>query len=472
MAKNEVCSRATSPHIDGISDLCHNLGSFLKEYLMKVRIGIRREDKNQWERRVPLIPSHVREIMQNHPVEMWMQPSAIRVFADQEYAQEGVNIAEDISSCSLVLAVKEIPVDFFQPGNRYMFFSHTIKGQPYNMPMLKKMAEMGNTLIDYERVIDERGQRLVFFGTQAGQAGMIDTLSVFGQKAKHEGLENPFEPISLAYQYGSLVEAKESLKKIGWKIHDSGFSTALTPLICGFAGYGRVSQGAQEIFDLLPVEEISPEKLESFIKSGNYSSHKVYKVVFKEEHMVRPLSPSSSFDLQDYYNHPEHYESIFESYLPFLSILVNCIYWAPQYPHFVSKKFLKHLWQKENFPLLRTIGDISCDVEGAIECTVRPTNPGNPAYIYDPLEDRVVDGIKGRGVAVMATDNLPAELSLESSIFFSNALLPFVPALARADHSKSFEECDLPFPIKKAIILYRGEFTPEYEYMKKFISSI
>lgn len=439
---------------------------------MKIRIGIRREDKNRWERRIPLIPSHVREIIQDHSLEIWMQPSAIRVFTDQEYAEEGAKITEDLSSCSLVLAVKEIPIDFFQPERSYMFFSHTIKGQPYNMPMLKKMKNLKTTLIDYERVIDEKGQRLVFFGTQAGQAGMIDTLSVFGQKAKHEGLANPFEQIQLAHQYGSLVDAKESLKKIGWKIHDSGIPPGLSPLICGFAGYGRVSQGAQEIFDLLPFEKVAPEKLASFMKDRNYSSHKVYKVVFKEEHMVKPLSCSSGFNLQDYYEHPEKYVSIFESYLPFLSILVNCIYWAPQYPHFVTKKFLKLLWEKEAIPRLRVIGDISCDVEGAIECTLRPTNPGNPVYIYDPIENTADDGIEGRGVAVMATDNLPAELSLESSIFFSNALLPFVPALARADYSKEFEECDLPFPIKKAIILYRGEFPPEYEYMKKFISSI
>ncbi len=435
---------------------------------MKVRVGIRREDKNRWERRVPLIPSHVREILCDNPLEIWMQPSAIRVFSDQEYAREGVKISEDLASCSLVLAVKEIPIDFFRPEKSYMFFSHTIKGQPYNMPMLKKMKDLKTTLIDYERVIDEKGQRLVFFGTQAGQAGMIDTLYAFGQKAKHEGYGNPFEQILLAYRYGSLVEAKESLKKVGWNLHDSGLPPALTPLVCGFAGYGRVSRGAQEIFDLLPVEEIAPTQLESFVKDGNYSSHKVYKTVFKEEHMVRLRSSSSGFDLQDYYDHPEKYESIFESYLPFLSILMNCIYWAPQYPHFVTNESLKQLWKGETFPCLRVIGDISCDVEGAIECTVRPTNPGNPVYIYDPIENKVTDGIKGRGVAVMATDNLPAELSLESSVFFSNALLPFVPALSLADYSKSFEECDLPLPIKKAIILYRGELTPEYEYMKKF----
>ncbi len=436
---------------------------------MKIRFGIRREDKNPWERRVPIIPSHAREILQNFPLELWMQPSSIRVFTDQDFNAEGAKIKEDLSSCSVVFAVKEIPLDLFVYGKTYMFFSHTIKGQRDNMPMLKKMVELKCTLIDYEKVVDEKGQRLIFFGTQAGQAGMIDTLWSFGQRLKNLGMSTPFENARLAHQYGSLVDAKESIKKMGWDIHNQGIDPSLAPMICGFTGYGHVSQGAQEIFDLLPYEEVSPLDLESFYKQGNYTSNKVYKVIFKEEHMVKPLSASQKFHLQEYYGHPEKYRSVFESYIPFLSILVNCVYWAPQYPHFVTKEFLRQLWAKENSPRLKVIGDISCDVEGAIECTLYSTNPGEPVYVYDPIEQKALRGTKGRGVAVMATDNLPAELSLESSLFFSDALLPFVPAIAMADFSCDFKDCDLPYPIKKAIILYKGEFTPEYEYMKEYI---
>ncbi len=436
---------------------------------MKTRIGIRREDKNPWERRVPLIPSHVRELLQNNPVELLMQPSKIRIFPDEDYVREGAEIEEDLSSCSVVIAVKEIPVDFFQPGKAYMFFSHTIKGQPYNMPMLKRMMELECTLIDYERVLDKKGQRLVFFGTQAGQAGMTDSLWALGQRLKVEGLGSPFLEVDLAHQYNSLTEAKESIQKVGWQIHDNGLHPSLVPLICGFAGYGRVSQGAQQIFDLLPVEEISPGELASFHHSRNHSANRVYKVVFKEEHMVKPVSSSHGFELQDYYDHPEKYRSIFESYLPYLTVLVNCVYWAPQYPHFLTKQFLRKLWQEEKPPHLKVIGDISCDVEGAVECTLRATNPGDPVYVYDPIEEKALNGIEGRGVVVMATDNLPAELSLESSIFFSDALMPFIPDLAQADFSGRFEECGLPEAIKKAVILFRGKLTPDYEYMKKFV---
>jgi alpha-aminoadipic semialdehyde synthase len=436
---------------------------------MKTKIGIRREDKNPWEKRVPLIPSHAREIMQNHPIEIWMQPSPIRIFSDEEYEREGAKIGEDLSPCSVVFAVKEIPVDFFLPEKTYVFFSHTIKGQPHNMPILKRMMKQRNTLIDYETIVDDKGQRMVFFGTQAGRAGMIDTLWALGQRLRKQGLSNPFAMIKLAHHYMSLVEAKESIEKVGWIVNKSGLDESLKPLICGFAGYGRVSQGAQQIFDLLPVEEIAPEDLQAFCKSGNYSSNRVYKVVFKEEHMVQPVSSSDKFDLHDYYDHPEKYVSVFDSFLPYLTVLVNCIYWTPQYPRFVTKKFLKQLWAAKALPNLRVIGDISCDVEGSVECTVRPTNPGNPVYVFDPLEDRIQDGVDGRGVVIMATDNLPAELALESSIYFSRSLLTLVPSVARASFSGSFEECDLPKPLKNAVVLYQGKFTPSYEYMKKFV---
>ena len=123
---------------------------------MKTLIGIRREDKNPWERRVPLIPAHVREIIQNHPLEIWLQPSSIRIFQDKEYLREGARVEEDLAPCSIIFAIKEIPVHFFKEERVYVFFSHTVKGQSYNMPMLQRMIELRCTLIDYEKIESEK----------------------------------------------------------------------------------------------------------------------------------------------------------------------------------------------------------------------------------------------------------------------------------------------------------------------------
>ena len=432
-------------------------------------IGIRRENINVWEKRVPLIPSHVRELMKNYPLDVWLQPSSIRIFPDGDYVREGAKIEENLSSCPIIFAIKEIPLRFIEKEKVYIFFSHTIKGQPHNMPMLQKMVDLHCTLIDYEKMVNEKGQRLLFFGKQAGQAGMIDTFWALGQRLKIEGIKNPFAAVKKATDYKSLVEAREGIEKVGWQIHNRGLGAARPPLIVGFTGYGHVSQGAQEIFDLLPFEEINPKKFKQFIKEKNFSANRVYKVVFKEEDLVKPKSAASKFDLQDYYDNPQKYKPIFESYLHHLTVLVNCIYWAPKYPRFVTKKYLKKLFSSSQSPRLQVIGDISCDVEGSVEATVRATGPGNPVYVYDPFQDAALDGFKGSGPVIMAVYNLPAEIPLESSVFFSGALKPFVPGIAAADFSKDFASCHLPEPIQKAVILFRGQFTPDYEYMKNFI---
>jgi len=436
---------------------------------MNNHIGIRREDHNKWEKRVPLIPAHIKELIRNHAMEVSIQSSSLRIFSEEDFQDAGARIVDKLAASPIILGVKEIPLHCLEKNKAYMFFSHTIKGQPENMAMLKQMMNLNCTLIDYEKIMDSKGRRLVFFGTQAGQAGMIDTLWALGRRLDQEYGENIFSCLDQAFQYASLVEAIEKLKRIAWVISETGLDPSLSPLVCGFAGYGRVSQGAQEIFDLLPLENIEPDDLADFVKKGNYTSNRVYKVVFQEKDMVKPLLDRKSFDLQDYYENPENYTSKFDSYLPYLSILVNCIYWEPRYPRFVTKSSLKNLWENFSSPRLKVIGDISCDINGSIECTAKATSPDQPTFVYDPISDQITDGFKGRGVTVMSIDNLPAEIPLESSLSFSQSLKPFVPEIASADFSEDFKRLKLPPEILRAVILHKGKFTPDYQYLKKHI---
>jgi len=436
----------------------------------KACIGVRREDKNPWEKRAPLIPSHVRELIEQQDLSVTVQPSEIRVFSDREYSREGAILSESLSGCGVILAIKEVPLELIQERSIYLFFTHTTKGQAYNRPMLQRLKDKNCTVIDYEKIRDEQDQRLLFFGIQAGQSGMIETLSALGNRLKHEGRENPFESLQQPHVYASLVDAREEIQKIGRRIHDQGLPSSVTPLVCGFMGYGRTSQGAQEMFDLLPHETLQPEDLETFFVEKNYSAHRVYKVVFKEEHLVEPLQAGAGFELQDYYTHPAKYRSVFSTYLPYLTILVNCIYWEPRFPRFVPLSALHALISQNDNPSLRVIGDISCDIEGSIECTRRITTPESPVFVYDPIKDTIRDGFAGRGVVIMAIDNLPAEIPLESSVFFSAALKPYIPAIAEADYKLEFSDCQLPAAIKRAVILYNGNFTPDYAYMQEYLT--
>ena len=424
------------------------------------RIGIRREDKNIWERRTPVVPEQVREL---RDIEFFVQPSKIRAFRDGEYVEAGANIQDSLNQCNVIFAVKEIPLDFFKKNKTYVFFSHTTKGQKHNMPMLKKMMELKSQLIDYEKIVDEKKMRLIFFGRYAGLAGMIDTLWALGQRLKEEGIENPFAEIKQTYTYSSLGEAKKAIKKISEDIKKNGLPESITPLIFGIAGYGNVSKGAQEIIDILPVKEITPDEVVS-LRDRDYSRNHIYKVVFKEEDIVEPVS--GEFELQDYYRHPEKYRSKFDKYLRDLTVLVNAIYWDKIYPRLVTKKYLK-----ENYGKIRlmVIGDIGCEINGAIECNVKITEPDNPVFVYESLTDKTTDGFKGKGVVVLAVDNLPCELPKESSKDFSSALKRFIPLIASADFSVDFEDCNLPPEIKNAVIVYHGKLTPNYQYLEKYL---
>lgn len=80
----------------------------------------------------------------------------------------GAIIQEDISEASVIFGVKQVPVDALIPGKTYCMFSHTIKAQESNMALLDACLEKNIRLIDYERIIDENGQRMVAFGKYAG----------------------------------------------------------------------------------------------------------------------------------------------------------------------------------------------------------------------------------------------------------------------------------------------------------------
>lgn len=426
-------------------------------------IGIRREDKNIWERRVPLIPKDLERILEDGDLAAVVQPFPERVFADEAYRQAGARVAEDLSSCDLVLAVKEIPTALFQPGGAYVFFSHTIKAQPYNMAMLRRLLELGCTLIDYERITDDKGRRLVFFSRQAGQAGMIDTLHLLGARLAAEGMDTPFVDLRMAHTYSDLDEAKAALALVGAKIVEQGLPSAISPLVFGFAGYGNVSGGAQDVFDVLPATPLTPDELEA----GDLRCTGLVKVVFAESDMVEPQTPGAGFDLQEYFRHPERYRGRFARFLPRLHVLLNGIYWEDRYPRLVTNADLRTLWESEAQPRLRLVGDVSCDIEGSIECTVKSTMPDAPSYVFDPLTQEHTMGFEGRGPVVMAVDNLPAELSRESSVFFSESLRGFVADVVRADRSVPWQDYDVPPPIRRAVIAYNGELTPDYGYLQR-----
>jgi alpha-aminoadipic semialdehyde synthase len=427
------------------------------------KIGLRKEEK-PFETRVAIVPEHATILNKEHGIKFIVEPSDQRFFSPDDYSTADVEISSlKGSSAKVILGIKEIPIEYYEPGKVYIFFSHTIKCQDYNMKMLKHIIETGSTLIDYEKVIDEKGRRLIYFGNWAGLAGMSDTLRSLGDRLEYEGISpNPFADMKPTMETKSLSNLKDEFRKLGKRIEEEGLPDALTPFVVGFAGYGNVSRGAQELFDILPHKTIEPSELSTLSPDDKT----IYKCVFKEEHMVAPIDPSSDFDLQDYYdNGNAKYKGDFHKYVPYLSVLMNCIYWSENYPELITKDFIRNHWKDEKRNL-RIVGDISCDVEGAIEFTLKCTKPDRPAFTYLVEEDRAELGVAGNGPVVMSVDNLPCELPRESSTSFSDTLRNYIPVLAKANFDVPFQELDLPRELLDAVIVYQGKLTKNYEYLK------
>lgn len=434
-------------------------------------LGIRREDKNSWERRVPLSPQLVEDLVQNHGLEVRVERSPNRTWPDREYQAAGAQLVDSLEGCGLVFAVKEIPLEQIQPDAAHVFFSHTIKGQSYNMPLLKRVLDQKASLVDYELITDESGRRLVFFGKHAGYAGMIDSLSVLGGRLALEGRLGQLVKIRPAWRYADLAAAKEEIALLGADLDpQEGFAGADRPLVVGITGYGNVSQGAQEILRLLPHEEHSPASLLALDSLDGLAPDRLHLVVFREEDMFHRRD-GGEFSLKDYFANPGEYESRFEDYLPRLDLLVNAIYWSPECPRLVTKEWIDRAWAEGSQGRLSVIGDISIDIEGSIQCSLLATYPDNPRYVYLAGKDEISFGLDGHGPVIVAVDNLPCELPRDSSITFSEALADFVPALAATDWSRPFAELELPASLKRALIAHQGKLCPDYAYLEEALAS-
>jgi len=431
-------------------------------------IGIRHEDMYLLERRAPLTPRHVARLVNEHHLKFIVQNSDKRIFNEDEYRKAGAVVVSDLQEANIIIGIKEIPKHIFEKNKTYVFFSHVGKGQSHNMSMLSRMMELGCSLVDYEKVTDDQGKRLIFFGRYAGMAGMINSLWAFGRRLKGEGLTTPFDRIRQTHEYTSLEEARNEISEVGREIAQHGLPDALHPLVIGFMGYGNVSQGAQEICSLLPAEEIPAAKLKETLNSNHIPSNILIKTVFREEDMIEPLKPGEEFDLYDYYLHPERYQSKFHQYLTFINILINGAYWDAHYPRHVTKDTLANLYNNGD-QNLKVIGDISCDPNGSIECTHAGMEIDKPVFIYDPITRKATMGFDGKGIAVMAVDILPSEMPRESSNGFADVLVNYMRPMAKADFSVPFDQLNLPAPIKRGMILYKGKLTPDFEYLKQYL---
>eukprot|EP00026_Physarum_polycephalum_P001239 Phypoly_transcript_01240.p1 GENE.Phypoly_transcript_01240~~Phypoly_transcript_01240.p1 ORF type:complete len:912 (+),score=141.85 Phypoly_transcript_01240:31-2766(+) len=432
-------------------------------------IGVRREDKNRWERRAPLSPEHVTELVKRG-ITVIVQPSNLRTYNDKSYSEAGAIIHDDLSEADLIVCVKEVPAALLIPNKTYMFFSHTIKAQPVNMPLLDEILEKKIRLIDYERITDSGGRRLVRFGRFAGYAGMIDMLHALGDRLLAKGFSTPLLHIGYSYCYSKLDNALEAVKALGYEISNFGLPEELCPMTFVFTSEGAVSQGAQEVFKLLPHKMVSPSELAAIVNSKEKDRYTVYGTVVTSADVVAPNDPSKKFDKTDYYAHPETYHSVFvEKFLPYTSVIINCMYWDGRFPRLITTSQMKQVHEKGGHRLLG-VSDISADLQGSIEFLMKTTSIDNPLFIYNPRNHEIYESTDDHqfmykeGILFLAVDNLPTEFPREATQWFGDHLLPFVEQIVKSNPANEKFE-DYPPEIARAVITTHGRLTPAYEYI-------
>uniref|UniRef100_A0A8C2K1K1 Aminoadipate-semialdehyde synthase n=1 Tax=Cyprinus carpio TaxID=7962 RepID=A0A8C2K1K1_CYPCA len=420
-------------------------------------IAIRREDVNVWERRAPLAPRHVREITAaGHKV--LVQPSNRRAIHDRYYEKAGAVIQEDISEASLIVGVKRPPEEKVYPHKTYAFFSHTIKAQEANMGLLDDLLKKEVRLIDYEKMVDPNGYRIVAFGQWAGVAGMINILHGLGLRFLALGHHTPFMHIGMAHNYRNVSQAIQAVRDCGYEISLGLMPKSIGPLTFVFTGTGNVSKGAQDIFNELPCEYVEPHELKEVSESGDMT--KVYgTVISRHHHLIR--KSDGLYDPLEYENHPELYTSHFrETVAPYTTCLINGIYWDPHTPRLLrrldAQRLIRPVIPASSSPdhgcpalphKFLAICDISADTGGSIEFMTECTTIEKPFCMYDANQHIDHDSVEGNGILMCSIDNLPAQLPIEATEYFGDRLFPYIWEMA--------------------VITSNGKLTPKFEYIQK-----
>uniref|UniRef100_H2UYE1 Aminoadipate-semialdehyde synthase n=1 Tax=Takifugu rubripes TaxID=31033 RepID=H2UYE1_TAKRU len=446
----------------------------LKHY--RAIMAIRREDINPWERRAPLAPRHVKELT-NAKVKVLVQPSNRRAIHEKFYERAGAIVQEDISEASLIIGVKRLPEEKVIPRKTYAFFSHTIKAQEANMGLLDDLLKKEVRLIDYEKMVDANGYRIVAFGQWAGVAGMINILHGLGLRFLALGHHTPFMHIGMAHNYRNVSQAIQAVRDCGYEISMGLMPKSIGPVTFCFTGTGNVSKGAQDILNELPVEFVEPLELKDVSESGELT--KVYATVLsRHHHLVR--KSDSIYDPMEYENHPELYTSHFRtSVAPYTTCLINGIYWDRHTPRLLRRLDAQKLIRPPNVSPASTEGspvlphrllaicDISADTGGSIEFMNECTTIDKPFCMYDADQHIDHDSVEGNGILMCSIDNLPAQLPIEATEYFGDRLFPYIWEMLPSDATRSLDQEDFSPQVKDAIITSNGALTPKFEYIEK-----
>jgi saccharopine dehydrogenase (NAD+, L-lysine-forming) len=396
---------------------------------MKI-IGLIREGKTPADNRVALTPSQCKWITKTAPhIKIIVQASVSRCFTDREYQLAGAEVMEDMSECDILLGIKEVPIEQLIPGKKYLFFSHTKKKQAHNQTLLRAILDKNITLIDYECLEHEDGQRIIGFGFFAGVVGAHNGMMAYGNRTGLFKLDRVYKQRS----FRDLIHNYFGLRLPNVKI-------AVT-------GSGRVAHGILEIMNLMGIHEVEPD--DYLMRRFSYPVYTQLKGAELYKHKV-----TGKYSRIDFHEHPEDYECKFLPYAAQTDILMNGVYWDVTVPRLFERENVK----EENF-IIQTIVDITDDANGSIPVNVGDQTIEEPIYGVDRQSLKKTEPYLPGSIDIMAVGNLPNELPRDASRYFGEQLIKFI----LEDLVKGGSAI-----IEKATIVKDGKLTEEYEYLRDF----
>ena len=405
-----------------------------------MKIGLIREGKNPPDNRIALTPQQCAFVERLFPVKIIVEPSPNRCFSDAEFDEEDVKLSENLQSCDCLLGIKEVPIEQLIEGKTYFFFSHTIKKQPHNQELIKAILKKKITLIDYEVLTDEYGQRLIAFGKFAGMVGAHNGVLGYGLKTKTFILPRMRDCISYA-------EAREIYQTIEFP-----------PLKIAVSGSGRVARGAMEVLHDMGFKQVTPDDF-----TDKKYDFPIFTQLNAENYAER--IDGKPFQKADYYRDPSVFRSSFKRFYQNADVFINCIFYNFQAPPF----FTLNEMAQSDFKI-KSIADVSCDLmpHSSIPSTIKSTTIADPFYGFDPLKNDVTkDPFDPKAVAMMTIDNLPNEIPRDASEYFGEQfiinILPELQAQARGEKSAILE---------RATITQGGHLTERYAYLSDYVGNV
>ena len=393
-------------------------------------IGLIKEGKVPSDNRVALSPKQCRYLLDQFPSwDIIVESSPNRCFKDREYQKEGIKVVEDISTADILLGIKEVPKDQLISNKKYLFFSHTKKAQTFNKALFHVMMDKNITLIDYECLEHEDGQRLIGFGFFAGIVGAHNGIMAYGNRTKE-------------FKLSRVKEVKDYMELV-----HTYFGLKLPNIKIAITGSGRVAHGILEIMNLMDVQEVEPDEYTSrayaypvyvHLKGGDLYRHKT----------------NNTYDRNDFHAHPENYHCLFTKYLKHTHILMNGIYWEPGIAPLFTMDDLK-----EDDYALTTIADITDDAHGSVPCNLGDSSSEDPIYGVNVTTLEKTAPYMQNGIDIMAVGNLPNELPRDASRYFGEQLIKYViPDLLKGGNKI----------IEGATMLDKGKLTQNFSYLADY----